>query len=180
MADERDLKHFAEMANENKPKFKQHYTMIKFEPNEELLAFAESFSENWNIVDVGDYISPGGKYHIKYVDRINEGEIEKVEDIAIELSGLIVISRLKLEGQETNADYVFYQILWCIVEQDMQDKEKSDIATMEYYMTTGRPIKNVIFSILSALPNSLENHNRIEALIKFIKAKLPNKVKSIK
>ena len=143
-----------------------------FEPDQELLAFAETFSENWNIIGPGDYVSPGDKkYHIKYVDRITVDGEEKTTNILVENpSGMIVISRDKLRKLETNDDYIFFMVIWCIIQREILDTEKSDIRTMEYYLTTGRLPKNVMtgyISLFSSGDNDV-TRERIQALIDFV------------
>lgn len=143
-----------------------------FEPNEELVAFAETFSENWNIVGVGDYVSPGDKkYHIKYEEMILENGVEPTTNIVVHKSGAIIISKAKLQKYETNNDYIFFMILWCIVLKEIGgDHSKADLITMDYYLRTGRLPKNVLLcyiSLFSAGHTELK-HRRIQDLIDFI------------
>lgn len=144
---------------------------LPFNPNEELLAFAETFSENYHMIEAGDYISPGdNKYHIKYVDKITTDGAERPVNMVVEPSGMIVISRSKLEAFETNPDFVFYLILWFVVRRNTTDESKADAITMEYYIKTGRSAKNVIkccISLFAAKHNEL-THKRIQSLIDFI------------
>lgn len=144
----------------------------KFQPDEELLGFAETFSENWNIVGPGDYVSPGDKkYHVKYVEKITTNGREPTTNILVEYpSGMIVISKSKLEKLETNNDYIFFMILWCIVQREERDLAKADITTMEYYLKTGRLPKNVLLGYISVFSSgdSELKRQRIEGLIKYI------------
>ena len=147
----------------------------KFEPNSELLGFAETFSTNWNLIGPGDYISPGEKrYHIKYVDKISTDGVEIPQNIVIEPSGMIIISKAKLEALETNPDYLFYKIIWCIIEKDIQFYPDSDIHAMDFCMKAGCNIKNIMYGIgseLSSYDNELDNQ-RIHALVEYVKGKL--------
>jgi len=152
---------------------------LSFQPNEELLGIAETFSENWNLVGPGDYVSPGEKkYHIKYVDKITTDGQEQTTNILVEYpSGMIVISKDKLHKLVTNSDYVYFMILWCIVQReivaDRNDLEQVDVITMEYYLTTGRLPKSVVdgyISVFSSGDNEV-TRQRIQGLINFVNSK---------
>lgn len=148
---------------------------VSIESNEELLAFAQTFSENYHIIEPGDYISPGDyKYHIKYVDKITTDGVEPPMNMVVEdATGMMVISRSKLEAFDTNPDFIFYLILWFVVQRNVKDEEKADLITMVYYLTTGRSVKNVIdchINLFSAEHNSL-TFKRVQGLIDFINSK---------
>ena len=148
---------------------------LKFEPSEELLAFAETFSENWNIVGEGDYLSTGDgekRYHIKYVDNMIDGTTGEEPTTNFKVmhpSGGIVVSKSKLQKYKTNNDYVFFMVIWCVVMNEVQDLSKADIITMEYYLGTGRLPKNVLTGYISIFEagDSEFNHKRIQELIDF-------------
>lgn len=148
----------------------------QFQPDEELLGIAETFSENWNIIGPGDYVSPGDKkYHIKYVDKITTDGSEQASNIVVEYpSGMIVISKDKLHSLQTNNDYVFFMILWCVVNRETRDDlAKTDIITMEYYLQTGRLPKNVLngyISVFGSGDNEI-TRERIQGLIDFVNEK---------
>lgn len=152
-----------------------------FEPDKELLDFADYFSKNYKTLPIGitlegsggDYFSDNKKYHIKYVDKIIDitGHEPKTDVRIGHTTKVIEVSKSFLDTFENNSDYLFFVILWCIVKVESKERNdsKADITTMEYYMKTGRSVKNVLVCFVAVLQrvNHSEAHQRIKALLEF-------------
>jgi hypothetical protein len=72
---------------------------------------------------------------------------------------------------EITKNYIYFLILWCVVQQKTDKLIESDILTLQYYLTTGRPVKDIIkgYANLFKENNNEVNHLRINAIIDFFK-----------
>lgn len=138
----------------------------KFNPSQELLDFADYFSNNFKTLSASvikdkkeypsTYRSNDGNYLIDYFYKIRDTKTNKVVNTNIRVShntGIIQISKSKIISQECTPEYIFYIILWCIVEREVNDIVKADRITFEYYLTTGKSIKNLLTSYIKSLDN---------------------------
>lgn len=119
---------------------------FKFDPSEELIEFANSFSDSWSFVVNGDYYSRNNNYHVEVYDDIfdKNGTKLKIPSRVGEKTGVIQISKNNLKENDATNNYVFFLILWSVVEYNLKSHTKSDILAIEYYSKTGRPMKDVI------------------------------------
>ena len=58
-------------------------------------------------------------------------------------SVIIEFSKSKLLKQEASENYIFFLILWLIVEREIKRAIDSDKITLNYYATTGREFNRV-------------------------------------
>lgn len=134
---------------------------INFTPTKELIRFADKFSANWKNLSVGDYYSENKKYSIVYSEKITEknGEEPNTNARIGHVSGVIEISKSKLIEQETNENFLFFIILWCIVQSETHNLIESDRLVMEYYKTTDRPVIDVIKGFAKLFQKALNETN---------------------
>lgn len=152
---------------------------IIFNPSEELVKFANDFSDNYRIFSSGTYESDDCNYRIDYLDKIRDKLTKAVVNTPARIghnSKIIQLDRSKLVSSKENPDFVFFLILWCIAKVDFKNckynDSYTDIFVLGYYLTTGRSLKNFILGFLNMVKN-VENmeHNKKRYLIidKYIK-----------
>lgn len=145
----------------------------KFEPSEELLEFADSFSKQWkSLEDSNNYFSSNDNYQINYGDILKIGEpIRSTFFIVSQNTGIIRVSKSKLQELNITDDYVFFTILWCVVEFNITNIKESDRITLEYYKKTGRSIKNIIEGYIRLFKdtNYSSNVSRIKSIMEMSK-----------
>lgn len=145
-----------------------------FKPDEELLKFADFFSKNWKTLEIGNYASDDNKYQIEYLDKIIHFGSEPSTNIRVgQTTGTIEISKSKLQIIEASSDFIFFSILWCVVEKIILNTSKSDIIAMEYYIGTGKSVENVMTcweKIVSIDPTEVDK-KRLQAVTDFINSK---------
>lgn len=143
-----------------------------FEPSQELLEFADSFSESWYSAVNGDYYSRNNNYHIEVYDDIfdKNGAKLNIPSRVGEKTGTIQISKNNLKGNEATNNYVFFLILWSVIEYNLKSHIKSDIFAIEYYCKTGRPMKDIITMYMKVFNqyNYPSNKERMAKIMKSI------------
>jgi hypothetical protein len=114
--------------------------------DQELIDFANFFSINYKALSVGNYVSDGRKYHILYLDKlVREGDIKSMSIARVGLrSGNIEIDKPAFESKKIKSDYVFFIILWCAVCLKVSTIEQADRFAIEYYLSRGRSVKDLI------------------------------------
>lgn len=149
---------------------------FKFIPEQELFDFAKQFSENYRTLTVGEYFSNDRKYQIKYLERIidkNSGRKLNTGARISHTTGIIEIDKLIFESEQYTSDYLFFIILWCVVEKMKRNPRLSDKITVEYYLTTGRSKKNLLIGyakLFSSVMTEL-NVDRYKLLLEMLEEK---------
>lgn len=148
--------------------------ILKFEPSASLLQMAEYFSDNWEKLSFGCYSSDDNNYHIEYMEKIRDKKTNQLVNTSIRIghtSGIIEISKFELMKLEITKNYIYFLILWCVVQQKTDKLIESDILTLQYYLTTGRPVKDIILGYVKLFKpyNNELNHKRIKAIDDFLK-----------
>lgn len=164
----------------------------KFKPDAELLKFATYFSDNYKSLPAGEYHSDGGKYSVKYLNRIRDkhsGNIcTTLSRIGVKY-GIIEIDRSEFRRNEKlTHNYVFYSIIWCVIRNFMHNcmemKEYFDVDRIanEYYISTNRPKKDVAIGWIIQLKRAGDNFDLRERVEKtmnqLMKARSKQKIKS--
>lgn len=150
---------------------------ITFNPDEELIDFATSFSDNYPKLKVGLYQSRTQKYNIKYLPKLTDNKTgERVYTGARVVmdggnTGLIHIDKSIFKNKKYTPDFVFFIILWCIVQHRFENLLLSDKITAEYYVKTKRSRNNCAIGFIELMSNRLteENIKRIELIGKHLK-----------
>ncbi len=118
-----------------------------FQPDEELVMFAEDFSKRYTQFSVGEYESKNKKYHISYcgtlIDHETKAESDSIAGQNPE-TGAIEFSRAKLQGTDITPDGIFFIILWCYARGRYSSAIETDMAVMPFYMLTGKSRASVI------------------------------------
>jgi hypothetical protein len=145
-------------------------------PDPELIEFAETFSQTYTKISLGDYYSDKKTYHIRYLKTLESAfglEIETFMRVGM-VSGIIEYSQKKLFsfGEKMTPDFVFYQTIWAVIQNQTKDFFLSDTIAMKYYLTTNRSTKNIIigYAEMSRRSNMKFNQNRIEKLMELIRS----------
>lgn len=155
----------------------------KFVPNEELVEFAHSFSDNFKELKVGTYVSDNDKYKISYLSDIRDNLTKNILTTNARIghtSKLVELDKKKLIKQKVGEDYVFFIILWCFFKvnnPNMDAYSDADIETFRFYSTTGRPYKKLILDFIGTLkhaPTEL-NAKRVKIIMDIIHKKQKNK-----
>ena len=136
---------------------------IEFNPDKELLDFAEFFSKNWKILVLDKYNSYHNNYMINYVDDINN-PFDTVVRIG-QTTKIIEISKHGLTSCDANENFIFYIILWCIVDFELKNTFNSDKTTLTYYLKTKRSIKDLMTCIIKSFtqrPNLTDSKRTID------------------
>lgn len=147
-------------------------TELKFEPSEELLDFADWFSKNWKILSEGEYTSYLGNYKIKYHNFFPKDSCAGNTNFRVGVrSGVIEASKRRLEELDSENDFVFFMVIWCTIEFNVENNFKSDTIALEYYKKTGRSIKNIVQGYLRLFKdvNNSSNINRMNKIIEITK-----------
>jgi hypothetical protein len=151
---------------------------IIFNPDAELVEFAKDFSGKYKSIEEGFYASSNGNYNISYLDLIIDYKTLNVLNTTARISNIyqvIEINRLSLLNENYNSDYVFYIIIWLVAKHMYHKENKSDtyvdILVLNYYVTTGRSLKNMALGFIHSIKNhnSEYNHKRYLAIDKYIK-----------
>lgn len=139
----------------------------KFEPSQELLDFANDFSDRWEKLSDGNYFSKNNNYEINIDDSKNT--FFRISH----QTKIIQVSTSKIHELEVSPDYIFYTILWCEIEWNVINYEMADKIAIEYYLTTGRPIKKIIEGSIKLFNNynSQRNMSRTTKIMKLTKLK---------
>ncbi len=116
-------------------------SQLKYIPDRELIELANGLCEEFpNNLSEGEYESFRKKYTIGYVD-IPYTTFSRVGSA----SGKIELNKKLLIKSKVHPDFVFFSILWCDARFRLKlDDPKTDIAVLEYFLTTGRDPLNVI------------------------------------
>lgn len=94
--------------------------IFKFEPSSSLLQMAEYFSDNWEKLSVGNYSSDDNNYHINYMEKIRDKNTNQLINTPVRVgftSGIIEISKFELIKSEITKNFLFFLILWCVIEK---------------------------------------------------------------
>lgn len=151
---------------------------IIFNPNDELIAFAKQFSDNYRIVSNGTYQSDDGNYRIDYLDEIRDKLTNYVVNTPARIghdSKIMQLDRSKFMSYKENYDFVFFIILWLIAKVECvkckYNDSYTDIFVLGYYVSTGRSLKNMALGFLDIIKNTgntEHNHKRYLAIDKYI------------
>lgn len=150
---------------------------IQFSPTPELLIFANEFSESYKVLTADkegvSYVSNDKQYHIKYFDhifKINDYRAINSPSRTGHNTKIIEISKNKLIELKSKNDFVFFLILWGV--QILVNLPKGDMKTdkqvLNYYLTTGRSIKNVATGFIKMCSNTDTELNK-KRVIQFMK-----------
>lgn len=175
-----------------------------FIPDEELLAFANQFSKLWRKLSAGDKIpsvfsSDKGKYTVYLYDKLynklnydirdaeffpeqldEQNTVPKESDtsaIINHTSLIIELSKSRLLKQDASENYIFFLILWLMVEKEIKKTINSDKITLDYYATTGREFETIIIGYIGMYKHLTPNSfilKRIK-LVKEIATEYENK-----
>lgn len=158
---------------------------LQFSPSEELVSFAKCFSDNWENLSCGQYKSDNGRYTIRYKEKLLDQKTNEELNTNVRVSndsGIIDISKKRIIELNTNKDYLFFIIIWCIAQRTLKNHTEADIQTIQYYLTTGRSKMNMInnsFELFKTAPSEL-NRERMEKIINFIGLKEVNRKKMLR
>jgi hypothetical protein len=151
-------------------------TKIEFQ-DAELINFAKQFSDSYKNLKIGEYFSENSKYHIKYLPELMDVRIKAPLAVGARIeikTGIIELNRFIFKSKEYTPDFLFYIIIWCVVRNTIEgrnDIRNADKMTVEYYLTTGRSIKNLavgclnLFSIADAPECNVERYKLIEQML---------------
>ena len=151
--------------------------MIKttFEPDSELLKFANWFSKNHKTLSVGEYFSDDKKYHISYLDRIvlHSGSISETGARVSDTTGRIELDKTKISDEKFTHDFIFFLIIWCVVKFDcVKSNNLSDMSVdkiaLDYCSGIGLSTKDIINGVHGLIPIHLHEQNRIDNLKKYL------------
>jgi hypothetical protein len=137
----------------------------KFEPDTELLKFAEEFSNTCKLLSAKDYVSENEKYHIRYKNFLQQRLKQPTTSIfrighsskRIEINRKYIIAE-----KDMTPNFIFAMILWCIVRFETYEihpfspYDLADMITLDYYLKTGRPPKDFIRGMNRQLAISVE------------------------
>lgn len=149
-----------------------------FNPDTELIEFAKYFSDNYKNLKEWVYLSEKANYKISYIDSIVDAKTLNLVNSTARISTIskvIEINRLSLLNGNYNSDYVFYLILWLVAKDKFHLENKSDthvdILVLNYYVTTGRSLKNMALGFIYSIKNNISdyNHKRYLAIDNYIK-----------
>ena len=146
-------------------------------PDQELLDFAKSFSEKYTILSAGEYFSKDQKYHISYFDELfdNSSQALSTNCRVSHSSGIMEFSKKRLMVEDCTPDFVFFLILWLDTKSNVvRDRTYSDTYVdailLEYYLTTGRSVSNLIkgYADIFSRAEGLHNQNRMVEIQHFL------------
>lgn len=145
----------------------------KFIPDEDLLGLAKDFSERYTTLSAGEYFSDKRNYHIRYCEEIRDvvtGGVLSTNARISHKTGIIELDKTKFSSYKINPDYVFFAILWCVGMRLFDNRAESDIKVLQYYLTTGRSHKNLVFGVFELFGQnpSMLNHERLGRIEKYI------------
>lgn len=149
---------------------------ITFTPDKELVDFATSFSDRYANLKVGLYQSRTQKYRINYLSKFVDAKTgERVYSgarVAMDgkNEGVIQIDKSIFKKKQYTPDYVFFIILWCIVQYKFENIPLSDKITAEYYVKTKRSRNNCAIGFIESMSHRLtkENLERIKMIGKHL------------
>ncbi len=156
-----------------KPRKSKSRSVIKFSPDAELLAFAESFSDHYKVLTAGEYVSDNRKYQITYFNRIRDQYTRRVINTGARVSqntGIIHLDKFIFKNKAYNNDYIFYVIMWCVIEYQYKDIMLSDRIALQYYLSTGRSKQNILIAqgeLFKTAPSNL-NIKRAKIMSKIL------------
>jgi hypothetical protein len=171
--------------SEKPPLSLNHFTELNkstldFKPSEELLLFAEEFSihikkeigniafENFCIQNISDNLNKTNSviYTSKYRNhtiRLLNGETNvRSQDYLTfvrisHLTGIIDFNVSKLENEKFSVNYIFYIVIWCVICREVKDFDASDKIALQYYLTTGKPKKDILIGYVEMFTTSVSN-----------------------
>lgn len=124
----------------------------------ELLQFADDFSRGYTSSNEGLYISDNGRYMLKYVTSI-----DYVSPKAARISnrtGVIELDKTLLSSDKYHSDFVYYLIIWCIIENICRNPIMSDAVVIKFYLHSKRSRRNVVIGYLEMLKHSISETNK--------------------
>ncbi|MEK6885234.1 MAG: hypothetical protein AABY22_36720, partial [Nanoarchaeota archaeon] len=64
------------------------------------------------------------------------------------------------------ANYIFYLIIWLVIQREVRDYQKSDLIAVDYYLTANRSKKDLLLGYVESfsLSQTTLNENRINAI----------------
>ncbi len=145
-------------------KVQYSHPLSNFQPEQALVDFAKSFSDMFNDMGPGNYSSPCYKYNISLAEEF--GPEAASTPIRVNLAnGLILMSKKALLEQKATADYLFYQIIWCVVSRYTSSIIVTDLKTIGYYGSTGRSVKAVVEGMQHLLGDKINEFNKERLLL---------------
>ncbi len=145
----------------------------KFVPDKELLDFAILFSNTYKELALGDYKSGEGKYHLRYEQELldEKGDISS-ETVRIDHdSKRIEFSHAKLEHMNITSNFVFFLMMWIVIEEQVRDRFQSDVIALQYYLSTNRSRLDYIFGLGGLLHDCSEETEKRLNLLKLYMVK---------
>lgn len=145
-----------------------------FKPTKELIEFADFFSTNWKSLSVGTYKSKKDKYTIKLDDKLfnSHTKVQSNTDSRVNsYTGLIEISKSKMIELDATNHYVFYSIIWCVIQHKTKSIAESDMTAIKYYMERAYPLRDIMVGLprLFVGAASQENINRLRRISEYVK-----------
>src|SRR5689334_8398115 len=100
--------------------------------DEEMLRFAEYFSQEYNTLPAGQYESANKKYRIEYIDP-KENEYCPPPPVRSHRDEYIILLNRKtiLSNDKYRPGFIFYLIIWCYLRRNYQSEIETDIALKE-------------------------------------------------
>jgi hypothetical protein len=143
------------------------FDTLDFELDEELIDFAKDVSVNFKNLAEGIYHSDNKTYTVEILETfkgIREGGLKTPARVG-QRSSLIQLQRQKLLS-DYNENFIFYIIIWCIIEFCILDLQKSDTIAMKYYLSnaTDKQIKDILDGYVMMLDNN-ENESNSDRLL---------------
>lgn len=158
---------------------------LQFNPSEELIKFAKDFSGKWENLSCGVYKSSNEKYTIHYKEKLLDQKTNEEVNTNVRIghsTGRIEISKKRITELNTNKDYLFFIILWCIAQLHLNNYSEADIQTIKYYLSTGRSKINLLndyINLFKTAPSEL-NRERMEKIIHLTDLKEANRKKMLR
>lgn len=131
----------------------------------ELVLFAREFSKSYRTISPGKYISNGNTYVIHYIKTSGKNCPIRVGMN----SGIIEMGQKELlDKQHYAEDYIFFMIIWCVIEHNTNNCLKSDRIAVE--TVNGVKGESILRGHLKLLSTSMDaaNIKRIVQLHKIL------------
>lgn len=181
----KSLNEYEDSDSEKPPLSLIHFTELNkstldFKPSEELLLFAEEFSshikkeigniafENFCIQNISDNLNKTNnvfytsKYKNHTIRLLNVETNVRSQDYLTfvrisHLTGIIDFNVSKLENEKFSVNYIFYIVIWCVICREVKDFDASDKIALQYYLTTGKPKKDILIGYVEMFRTSVSN-----------------------
>ncbi len=154
-----------------------------FNPSEELLKFADTFSGNCDTMPERDYYSSNNKYHIRYLDVIRDKKTGNILTTTARVghdTGIMEISKAFCQDERITPHFIYWLILWLVVQKEIQNALEADRIVTEYYLkNTNRPENDLLIGmleicLLAPSQESSERYKQMGSIIGFPADPLPH------